>query len=209
MNRTLRLKMKKGLAIIKETTEIPLKENSLLHTNEYTFYCNPTTFDSLVSIEIVKEDDPEEANKQLQEFFIRKATAANIQGICFDFDGAVDDLKSDLILGRTGKSGPYNEHWQKETNEMVLKHFRQNMLQNGQDDLMILTGPTNMYKAMVDVKQGSIEFIQFEEAMSILSMKNVMAEHVNVHRRPMYIVHKMISLIMYVRDLTKDRTWGE
>jgi hypothetical protein len=209
-NRTLRLQMKKGMAVIKECTQIPLKENCLLHTNEYTFFCNSTTFNRLQGIYEKRHDEPGETNLKLEQFFLKSAKAANIMNLCYDLDRALDELKADMLIG--GQQGNYNDHWQEERDENILKQYRQSNLQRksaGMENLKVYTAPNNMYKAMVDPKEEAIEFVQFEEAMSALKQKNVMAEHVNINRRPMYVLHKILALVFYMRDVTGNPTWGE
>ena len=205
--RTLRLQMKKGLAVVKECTEIPLKENVLLHTNEYTFYSNPTTFDKLVRFKSIEDED--EANAKLEEFFTKTCRPVSIVAECFNFDQAVDELKTDLMLGKeeVTKNVQYSDHWEKETNQQVINKFQE--MNMGRESMpRIFTSPQNNYKALVDYKNEAIEFIQFDEKFSALKGKNVIVEHINLKSRPMYLIHKLLALVMMIRDINDNRQWG-
>lgn len=208
--RTLHLQMKRGMAIVKQCTEIPLKDDVLLHVNEYTFFCSPTTMDKLARYKAL--EDPGEANKKLEQFFLHETIASpNLTQFCFDFDKVIQELKTDMVIGNQG-NGSYAEHWEVERDENVLKMMGSNTLERkaaGLDKLHIYTDPNGFYKAMVDHQRETVEFIQFEEALSVINQRNVMAEHVNINRRPMYVIDKLLSLVMYVRDVTKNREWGQ
>lgn len=82
--RKIPLAMKKGMALLKETSQLPIKDNVLLQTDEYTFYCNTTTFEKVVSY--AKSEDDETANRLLEKFFLETAQPVNLQGFCYKKD---------------------------------------------------------------------------------------------------------------------------
>lgn len=82
MPRQLKITMTKGVAIIRETTEIPLRDDCLLHTDPLTFYCNPGTFSKIAEMDYSGKVNAKKADEKLTEFFLKKANAANIINLC-------------------------------------------------------------------------------------------------------------------------------
>lgn len=84
-HRILKLHMKKGSAILVETKDLPLKDYHLLQTHELIFYCNTATMGHVAQLQHKGLADAEQANKLLEQFFIRDAQAMNIIPMCKQF----------------------------------------------------------------------------------------------------------------------------
>lgn len=74
------LKMKKSLAVVRETDQVPILNDVMLNTSEYTFFVNSVTFNKIFKMAEAGETE------ELFKLFTKQGKGVYLTNVCYDIE---------------------------------------------------------------------------------------------------------------------------